>query len=115
MAPALLYARFRRAKDYLKRKSHKKELGASHDARRRFLRVTVEVEVKTDEGLTTLVAAERKIRDNVLRYLSNLRVEATLGETNRLRIRDGIIERINPLLGETPVIKSIFFPDFVVE
>jgi flagellar basal body-associated protein FliL len=81
----------------------------------RFLRVTVEVEVVNEEALLTLQSNERQIRDEVLRYLSNLRVEATLGETNRLRIQDGIIARVAPILGEEEVIKRVYLPDFVVQ
>jgi len=81
----------------------------------RFLRITVEVEVKNEDGLATLQAHKRKIRDELLRYLSNLRVEETLGETNRLRIRDGIISRIGTLLDNDKLVKGVYFPDFVVQ
>lgn len=81
----------------------------------RFLRVSVEVEVVDEEALQTLQSNERRVRDEVLRYLSNLRVETTLGETNRLRIQDGIIARISPILGDEESIKRVYLPDFVVQ
>ena len=81
----------------------------------RFLRVTVELELKNDDGLAELVANERKVKDELLRFLSNLRVEETLGETNRLRIRDGIISRLNILLDDDDLVKGVYFPDFVVQ
>tara|TARA_R110002096_G_scaffold143328_4_gene299308 strand:+ start:104693 stop:105196 length:504 start_codon:yes stop_codon:yes gene_type:complete len=81
----------------------------------RFLRVTVELELKNEDGLADLVANERKVKDELLRFLSNLRVEETLGETNRLRIRDGIISRLNILLDDEDLVKSAYFPDFVVQ
>lgn len=81
----------------------------------RFLRATVEIEVRNDEDLSELQAKERKVRDEVLRYLSNLRVDATLGEANRLKIQEGIVERISTLLGSDKIVKQIYFPDFVVQ
>ncbi len=81
----------------------------------RFLRVTVELELKDDDSLAELQANERQVKDELLRYLSNLRVEETLGETNRLRIRDGIINRLNVLLDEDDLVKRVYFPDFVVQ
>ncbi len=81
----------------------------------RFLRVTVELEVKNEDALAELQANERKVKDELLRYLSNLRVEETLGETNRLRIRDGIISRLNILLDDEDLVKGVYFPDFVVQ
>ncbi len=81
----------------------------------RFLRATVEVEVRNDEDLAELQAMERKVRDEVLRFLSNLRVDATLGEANRLKIQAGIVERIATLLGSDKIVKNIYFPDFVVQ
>jgi len=80
----------------------------------RFLRVTIEVELKDEDALLALQNNERRIRDEILRYLSNLRVEATLGETNRLRIQDGIVGRIAPIVGEDEI-KRIYLPDFVVQ
>ena len=81
----------------------------------RFLRATVEIEVRNEEDLAELQGAERKVRDEILRYLSNLRVDATLGEANRLKIQDGITERIATLLGSDKIVKQIYFPDFVVQ
>lgn len=81
----------------------------------RFLRATVELEVRNDEDLAELQGAERKVRDEVLRYLSNLRVDATLGEANRLKIQEGIVARIATLLGSDKIVKQIYFPDFVVQ
>jgi flagellar FliL protein len=81
----------------------------------RFLRVTVELELKDEAALADVLASERKVKDELLRFLSNLRVEETLGETNRLRIRDGIISRINILLDDENLIAGVYFPDFVVQ
>jgi len=81
----------------------------------RFLRVTVELELKDEEALAEIQNSERKVRDELLRFLSNLRVEETLGETNRLRIRDGIISRLSILLDDDKLIKGVYFPDFVVQ
>lgn len=81
----------------------------------RFLRATVEIELKDDEALAKLTGSERQVRDEILRYLSNLRVEATLGETNRLRISDGIIARLGALLEDEELVTRVYFPDFVVQ
>ncbi len=81
----------------------------------RFLRATIEIEVRNEEDLADLQGSERKVRDEILRYLSNLRVDATLGEANRLKIQDGITERIATLLGSDKIVKQIYFPDFVVQ
>ncbi len=81
----------------------------------RFLRVTIELELKDDDALADLIANERKVKDELLRFLSNLRVEETLGETNRLRIRDGIIKRLNTLLDDDDSVTAAYFPDFVVQ
>ncbi|MCP4446984.1 MAG: hypothetical protein GY811_16795 [Myxococcales bacterium] len=81
----------------------------------RFLRVTIELELGDEDGVAEIVANERKVRDELLRFLSNLRVEETLGETNRLRIRDGIISRLNILLDDEDLVTGVYFPDFVVQ
>lgn len=81
----------------------------------RFLRATVEIEVIDEEALTALTEVERRVKDEILRYLSNLKVADTMGEDNRLEIQEGIIARVDKQLGEEERVKRVYFADFVVQ
>jgi flagellar FliL protein len=81
----------------------------------RFLRVTLDIEVRDESSLHRLVEGQRIVRDEILRYLSNLTVADTMGEKNRLQIQGGIAERVSAKLGDKTMVRNVYFADFVVQ
>ena len=80
----------------------------------RFLKAVLEFEVKNDKVVSDLTQAERRIRDEILRYLSSLRVADTLGEEAKVKIQEELAARLNKHVGEGKVTKT-YFAQFVVQ
>jgi flagellar protein FliL len=80
----------------------------------RYLKATFELELSDSHAADALERDKKSIRDEVLRYLSNLTVADTLGAENKDKIRAEIVARIDKQLGQGKV-KKVFFNDFVVQ
>jgi len=80
----------------------------------RYLKATFELELSDSRAADALERDKKSIRDEVLRYLSNLTVADTLGAENKDKIRAEIVARIDKELGQGKV-KKVFFNDFVVQ
>jgi flagellar FliL protein len=80
----------------------------------RYLKTTLELELANDYFADGLNRSKSAVRDEVFRYLSNLAVADTLGEVQKTKIRDGIADRIDKVLGRGSV-RNIYFTDFVVQ
>jgi len=83
----------------------------------RYLKVQVELELKEkkDEDVVhAMEGAQKIIRDELLRYLSGLKVADTQGEEGKTKIREQILARINQQIGEGKV-SRVFFNEFVVQ
>lgn len=80
----------------------------------RFLKATFELELTSKDAEEELAKGKRLVRDEILRYLSSLTVEKTLGEENKTKIRDDIRSRADKLLGDGRI-RRVFFTDFVVQ
>ncbi len=80
----------------------------------RFLKATVEVQLSDDAALAELTQDSREVRDNLLRYFSDLTVVDTMGEQAKLKIQGDIVARLNEVLqGEK--VKRVYFAEFVVQ
>ena len=80
----------------------------------RYLKTSFELELDSPEALKELEEAKRAVRDDVLRFLSNLSVAETLGEEAKQKIQDGIVARLDRQLGPGRV-KKFYFTDFVIQ
>jgi flagellar FliL protein len=80
----------------------------------RFLKTSFDMEMTSSGAVGELNKAKRLVRDEVLRYLSGLNVEQTLGEESKNKIRDEVQARADKLLGGGRI-RRIFFTEFVVQ
>jgi flagellar FliL protein len=80
----------------------------------RFLKTSFDLEMTSSGAVGELSKAKRLVRDEVLRYLSGLTVDQTLGEDNKAKIRDEVQARADKLLGGGRV-RRVFFTEFVVQ
>jgi len=80
----------------------------------RYLKVTLEMELKPGGGEETLVKSKQLIRDTILSHLSGLHVKDTLGAEAKDKIRGDLLAKITKLLGPEKV-RRMFFQDFVVQ
>jgi len=85
------------------------EAGAS-----RYLKTSVELEVKSQKVVDELTAKKRAVRDELLRYLSSLTVRDTLGEEGKSKIKQEILARIDHHLG-AGLVQQVYLTDFVVQ
>ncbi|MBP6627799.1 MAG: flagellar basal body-associated FliL family protein [Kofleriaceae bacterium] len=80
----------------------------------RYAKISIEVELGGKEAVRALEKGKQLVRDNVMTYLSGLRVADTLGSDNRRKIREDLIASITEVLGEGRV-RRMFFTEFVVQ
>jgi flagellar protein FliL len=80
----------------------------------RYLKTSLEVEMVNAIAVEEIARARPAVRDEVLRYLSSLSVEDTLGEEGKEKIQSAITARIDKVLGGNRV-RRLFFTEFVVQ
>lgn len=81
----------------------------------RYLKASIEVEVKNTQVAEELKKETRSVRDGLLRYLSSLAVADTLGEVAKQKIETEMIKRMSDELGGTQPIKRLYFTEFMVQ
>lgn len=80
----------------------------------RYLKATLEIEVHGEKRQETFELKKRAIRSELLRYLSGLQIDQTVGEDNKLKIRDELKERIETHMGKD-TLAGIYMTEFVVQ
>lgn len=80
----------------------------------RYLRTKLLFELRSAEALTEVDPLKPVLRDEILRYLSSLTVQDTLGEANKQRISKEMLARIHESMGNDNV-KRLMFNEFVVQ
>jgi len=80
----------------------------------RYLKTSFEFELNNEKAVEELNHNKRAIRDEVLRYLSGLGVNATIGADGKAKIQDDIVARVDKVLGGGRV-SHLYFSDFVVQ
>ncbi len=80
----------------------------------RYLKATIEVEVHGEERVKSLETKKRAIRSDLLRYLSGLNIERTVGEENKMKIHDELVERVEKQVGEG-TLAGLYLTEFVVQ
>lgn len=80
----------------------------------RYLKVGIQAEVREESDVKILEKNKTIIHDDVLGYLSGLKVSETLGAANKDHIRAELVERMGKVVGEDRV-RRIVFTEFVVQ
>jgi flagellar FliL protein len=81
----------------------------------RYLKATVEVEVTDNPAAEELKVRKRAVRDDLLRYLSSLKVDDTLGEANKTKMEEQMLARIDKQIGEKKRVHRVFFNDLMIQ
>jgi flagellar FliL protein len=81
----------------------------------RYLKASIEVQVKDNMVAEELKKETRGVRDALLRYLSSLAVADTLGEAAKQKIEAEMIKRMADELGGKQPVKRLFFTEFMVQ
>jgi flagellar FliL protein len=80
----------------------------------RYLKANFEFELANDKAAEELGKDKLAIRDELLRYLSGLTVEETMGEDGKDKIQKELIARVDKELGGGKV-RRCFFTEFVIQ
>ena len=81
---------------------------------KRYLKVTMEVEVESEESLQKVESNTPKVRDTVLLLLSSKQINEINTMEGKLDLKQALLSRMNRILGEG-IIKRIYFSEFVVQ
>ncbi|MDY7001202.1 MAG: flagellar basal body-associated FliL family protein [Thermodesulfobacteriota bacterium] len=81
---------------------------------RRYLKLSMDVEVKGLETVEELTKAEPKIRDAVILLLSSKTFADLSTMENKLLLKNEIVERLNQVLGGSKVLR-VYFTEMVVQ
>jgi flagellar FliL protein len=80
----------------------------------RYLKLQIQVELLDGASVKVFEKNKTLVRDEVLGYLSGLKVTSTLGADNKNQIRSELERRVTELIGKDRV-RRIVFADFVVQ
>jgi flagellar basal body-associated protein FliL len=80
----------------------------------RYLKVTMQAEVADRAAARVFEKSKQLIRDEILRYLSGLKVADTLGPENKDKIRGDLEAAVSDVIGEDRLHRMIF-AEFVVQ
>jgi flagellar FliL protein len=81
---------------------------------KRYLKVTITMELLTPEAVAKAEKMVPKMRDMVIMILTSLSFEEVMTPEGKIRVREELFERFNLVLRPERV-KEIFFTDFVVQ
>ncbi len=80
----------------------------------RYLKITVQAELANGASVRVFEKSKQLIRDQMLRYLSGLKVADTLGPENKDTIRAALEASVAEVIGEQRIHRMIF-AEFVVQ
>jgi flagellar protein FliL len=80
----------------------------------RYLKITVKLELETQEASVELTSRMPQIRDTVLVLLSSKDSASIRTSQGKFQLRDEITQRINSFLSK-PSVRTVYFIDFVVQ
>ena len=81
---------------------------------KRYLKVTMEVEVESEENRMMVESNTPKVRDTVLLLLSSKQINEINTMEGKLDLKQALLSRMNRILGKG-IIKRIYFSEFVVQ
>lgn len=81
---------------------------------KRYLKVTMEVEVENEKNRLKVENNTSQIRDTVLLLLSSKQINEINTMEGKLDLKQALLSRMNRIIGEG-IIKRIYFSEFVVQ
>ena len=81
---------------------------------KRYLRLTISLELESLEAVDRATKLVPKLRDMVIVLLTSLTFEEVMTPEGKIQIRDELLERFNQILRPDRV-RNIYFTDFVVQ
>lgn len=80
----------------------------------RYVKVTMQVELKAKSVASALTKNEQPIRDSILSYLSGLHLADTQGVAAKDKLRAEVLTRLEQIVGPNKI-RRVFFQEFVVQ
>lgn len=81
---------------------------------RRYLKLTLDVELRDQEAADKLTKEEPKVRDAVILLLSSKTFADLSSIENKLGLKDEIVKRLNQIVGGSNVLR-VYFTELVVQ
>lgn len=81
---------------------------------KRYLKVTIAIELENAMGLETAEKNKPKLRDMIIMLLTSLSFEEVMTPEGKIRVRDELFERVNLILRPDRA-NNIYFTDFVIQ
>jgi flagellar FliL protein len=81
---------------------------------RRYLKVTMDVEVADGAAATELGAALPKVKDTLLLLLSSKTFAEISSLDKKIELKNEIVDRLNLIIGKSKV-RNVYFTEFVVQ
>ena len=81
---------------------------------RRYIKLTVDVEVNSPEAAAELERSAPKVRDAVNMLLSSKSYADLAPSENKILLKSEIVERLNQILGG-PKVARVYFVDMVIQ
>lgn len=81
---------------------------------KRYLKITVDVEVKGKEASSQIQSEMPKIKDALILLLSSKTFEELSSVENKYQLKKEIVERLNQILGQS-VVRRVYFTEFIVQ
>lgn len=81
---------------------------------RRYIKLTIEVEVNSDQAAAELQNSTAKVRDAINLLLSSKSYADLAPAENKIMLKNEIVERLNQILGG-PKVARVYFVDMVIQ
>ena len=81
---------------------------------KRYLKVTLEVEVAKEEDRQLIDGSKPKIRDSILLLLSDQKLNEINTMEGKLALKQDLLSKMKQILGEG-VVRRIYFTEFIVQ
>lgn len=81
---------------------------------RRYLKLSMDVEVRDPDAVETLGNSEPKVRDSLIMLLSSKTFADVSSMENKIFLKKEIVERLNQVLGG-PKVARVYFTEMVVQ
>jgi len=80
----------------------------------RYLKMTMEVELKNEEAAEKLEHTTTQVRDSMMLLLSSKTYADIKPVSGKIQLKDEIVKRINEILGK-PLVVQVYFTEFLVQ
>ena len=84
------------------------------DAGRRYLKVTLSLELEGDELSTELDAKKAVLRDRIIRILTSKTLEEISSKKGKQKVSQQIVDTLNAMISKGSV-RAVYFTEFVIQ